>query len=77
MERTNKVQHDNDRITVLARDLHGFLEVKVISQHGSGVCANMDLRKQKDFISIFGRKYRRIDRLLIIRLLLKWRKKSL
>ena len=23
-----KIQHDNDRITVLARDLHGFLEIE-------------------------------------------------
>lgn len=27
MEELIKVQHDNDRITVLARDLHGFLEI--------------------------------------------------
>jgi len=28
MEELIKVQHDNDRITVLARDLHGFLEIE-------------------------------------------------
>lgn len=70
-----KIQRDNDRITVLARDLHGFLEIESNFTTWFRRMCEYGFEEAKDFVP-FWKKVQEADQLLIIRLLLKWRKKS-
>ena len=41
-----QVNYDNDRPTVLARDLHEFWRSKPLLKTGSRECVNMDFQKE-------------------------------
>ena len=52
MQELIKVQHNNDRITVLARDLHEFLEIKTAFKDWFPRMCEYGFEEEKDYITL-------------------------